>query len=142
MVHIRDEGVFDAPAEKIWKYIGDTRPGIHRHRSILASKDLETKGNVVMREIQFLNPDGKGSHWETWRFTLNPPRGYQVEAVAGPAVGTKFSNLYTPMGNRTRVDVDGDWIVPGVDDATIRKQALAFLEEAFNEDNAALKKYQ
>ncbi len=41
-----------------------------------------------------------------------------------------------------RVDVDGDWQVPGVDDATIRKMTLAFFEEAFNEDNAALKKYK
>lgn len=141
MVRIRDEGVFDAPVDRIWKFIGDNRPGVHKHRSILASKDLETKGNVVVREIQFLNPDGKDSHWETWRFTFNPPRGYEVEAVAGPTKGTKFSNMYTPMGNRTRVDVEGDWIIPGIDEATIRKNALAFLEEAFNEDTAALKKY-
>jgi len=32
--------------------------------------------------------------------------------------------------------------VPGADDATIRKMTLAFLEEAFNEDSAALKKYK
>lgn len=73
---------------------------------------------------------------------MNPPRGYQVEAIAGPTKGTKFSQVYTRMGDKTRVDVEGDWHVPGVDDATIRKMTLAFFEEAFNEDNAALKKYK
>ena len=77
-----------------------------------------------------------------WRLTLNPPRGYDVEAIAGPTKGTKFSQVYTPMGKKTRVDVEGDWVAKGVDDATIRKMTLAFLEEAFNEDSATLKNYK
>src|SRR2546423_1080398 len=87
MVHIRDEGVFDAPLEKIWKYIGDDTPGLHKHRAIPSTKVLSEEGNVVVQEMQMLNADGKGTHWETWRLTMNPPRGYQVEAIAGP---TKF----------------------------------------------------
>jgi hypothetical protein len=142
MVHIRDEGVFDAPLEKIWKYIGDDTPGLHKHRAIPSTKVLSEEGNVVVQEMQIMNADGKGTHWETWRLTMNPPRGYQVEAIAGPTKGTKFAQTYTSMGNRTRVDVEGDWVVPGADDATIRKMTLAFLEEAFNEDTAALKKYK
>ena len=143
MVHIRDEGsVFDASIEKLWKYIGDDSPGTHVHRAIKASKVLEAKGNVVVQEMQFLNADGKDTHWETWRLTMNPPRGYTVEAIAGPTKGTRFSQTYTPMGDKTRVDVEGDWVMPGADDATIKKMTLAFLGEAFNEDNAALKKYK
>ena len=142
MVHVRDDGVFDASLEKIWKYIGDDSPGIHEHRAIPASKVLEQKGNVVVQEMQFINADGKGTHWETWRITMDPPRGYYVEAIAGPTKGTKFSQKYTAMGNKTRVDVEGDWVVPGVDAATVKKMALAFLSEAFDEDNAALKKYK
>src|SRR5216117_443554 len=117
MVHIRDEGVFDAPLEKIWKYIGDDTPGLHKHRAIPSTKVLSEEGNVVVQEMQMLNADGKGTHWETWRLTMNPPRGYQVEAIAGPTKGTKFAQTYTSMGNRTRVDVEGDWVVPGADDA-------------------------
>src|SRR5205823_11786992 len=87
MVHIRDEGVFDAPLEKIWKYIGDDTPGLHKHRAIPSTKVLSEEGNVVVQEMQMLNADGKGTHWETWRLTMNPPRGYQVEAIAGPRRG-------------------------------------------------------
>ena len=142
MVKIHDEGVFDAPIEKIWKYIQDDTPGLHKHRSITSTKVLKEEGNTVVQEMQFVNADGKGTHWETWRLTMNPPRGYQVEAIEGPTKGTKFAQVYTPMGPKTRVDVDGDWRVLGLDDAAIRKATLAFLEEAFNEDNATLKRYK
>jgi hypothetical protein len=142
MVRINDDGVFDAPIDRIWKYIADSRPGIHLHRAIPGTKVLEQKGNVVVQEMEFVNPDGKNTHKETWKLTLNPPKGYTVEAVAGPAKGTKFRQAYTPMGDRTRVDVEGNWLVQGVDDATVKKLTLAFLEEAFNEDNAALRKYK
>ena len=142
MVRIHDEGVFDAPLEKIWRYIQDDTPGLHKHRAIPSTKVLKEEGNTVVQEMQIVNADGKGTHWETWRLTMNPPRGYQVEATDGPNKGTTFSQVYTPMGPKTRVDVDGDWKVPGQDDATIRKMTLAFLEEAFNEDSAALKKYK
>lgn len=142
MVSIRDDGVFDAPLEKIWKYIGDDRPGIHKHRSIPTTKVVNRQGNVVVQELQILNADGKGTHWETWRLTLDPPRGYQVEAIEGPTKGTRFRQIYTPMGGKTRVEVEGDWQIPGMDDVSVRKMALGFLEEAFNEDNAALKKYK
>src|SRR5205807_9972431 len=112
------------------------------HRINPITEGCSESGNVVVLEKQMLNAYCKGTHCETWRLTMNPPRGYQVEAIAGPTKGTKFAQTYTSMGNRTRVDVEGDWVVPGADDATIRKMTLAFLEEAFNEDTAALKKYK
>lgn len=31
MVHIKDEGVFDAPVEKIWRYINDDE---HSHSAV------------------------------------------------------------------------------------------------------------
>src|SRR5205807_10446609 len=103
---------------------------------------VKAEGNTVVQGMKFVNAGGKGTDWETWRLTVNRPRGYQVEATEGRTKGTTFSQVYTPMGQKTRVDVDGDWKVPGQDDATIRKMTLAFLEEAFNEDSAALKKYK
>src|SRR6266576_1870123 len=75
MVHIRDEGVFDAPLEKIWKYIGDDTPGLHKHRAIPSTKVLSEEGNVVVQEMQMLNSDGKGTHWETWRLMTLPQYG-------------------------------------------------------------------
>ncbi|MEK6838452.1 MAG: hypothetical protein AABY08_01775, partial [Candidatus Thermoplasmatota archaeon] len=81
MVRITDDGIFDAPIEKIWKYIGDDRPGIHQHRAIPATKVLETKGNVVVQEMQLVNADGKGTHWETWRLTS--ARNSRINLILG-----------------------------------------------------------
>src|SRR5207249_8707828 len=92
MVRIHDEGVFDAPLEKIWRYIQDDTPGLHKHRAIPSTKVLKEEGNTVVQEMQIVNADGKGTHWETWRLTMNPPRGYQVEATEGP---TKRSEEHT-----------------------------------------------
>src|SRR5207302_2387937 len=134
MVRIHDEGVFDAPLEKIWRYIQDDTPGLHKHRAIPSTKVLKEEGNTVVQEMQMLNADGKGTHWETWRLTMNPPRGYQVEAIAGPTKGTKFAQPYPSMGNRTRVDVEGAGVVRGADEARIRRMTFASLGEAFSEN--------
>src|SRR5438552_18238402 len=127
MALIHDGGVFDAPLEKIWRYIQDDTPGLHKHRAIPSTKVLKEEGNTVAQEMQIVNADGKGTHWATWRLTMNPRRGYQGEATDGPTKGTTLSQGYTPMGRKTRLDVAGDGKGPGQDDATIRNMTLAFL---------------
>lgn len=48
----------------------------------------------------------------------------------------------TPMGNKTKVEVGGDFRAQGMDDMATKKAALAMFEEVFNEDNANLKNYK
>lgn len=57
-------------------------------------------------------------------------------------VGTRHTQEYTPMGDKTKVEVTGEFKIQGLDDETTMKAALAFLDEVFNEDNSALKKYK
>jgi hypothetical protein len=45
------------------------------------------------------------------------------------------------MGDKTKVEVSGEFKIPGLDEAT-RKTTLAWLEEVFNEDNTSLEKYK
>ena len=46
------------------------------------------------------------------------------------------------LGAKTRVDVEGEFHMQGMDDASTHKAALGFLAQVFDEDNAALKKYK
>lgn len=142
MVHVHDEGVFDAPVEKIWKFLMDDSAGVHAHKAIHSARPLEQKGNAMTQEMEFVNPDGKSTRKETWRFTFHPPHGFDMESLAGASTGTKYSHRYTPMGNQTRVEVDGDFRIQGMDDASTRAAALGFLNQVFEEDQASLQKYR
>ncbi len=140
MVHVRDEGVFDAPLDKIWKYVQDGEA--HEHRAIRSQRLKEQKGNRFTFEREMLNPDGKTTHWETWHTTMNPPKGLESEVENGPMKGSRFSNNYTPLGNKTKVEVAGDFHIQGLDDEATRKSVLEFFAMVFDEDNANLKNYQ
>ncbi|HYM38832.1 MAG TPA: SRPBCC family protein [Thermoplasmata archaeon] len=142
MVQVRDDGVFDAPIDKIWKYLQDETPGVHSHRSIVGTKTIEEKGNALVQEMQMRNPDGKTTRKETWRFTFNPPTGFEMESLGGASKGTRYSHRYTPLGNKTRVDVEGDFRLQGMDESQTRKAALGFLSELFEEDNRSLRNYK
>lgn len=140
MVWVRDDGIFDAPVDKVWRYIQDEAR--HVHRSFKTTKVLEQMGNVLVLEADVLNPDGKSRHEETWKFTFDPPKGFDFEFLSGPLKGSKFSQIYTALGNRTKADVVGDFYIQGLDEDATRKAVLATLEEEFNEDTAALRTYK
>ncbi len=142
MVQVRDDGVYDASVDKIWKFLQDQTPGVHNHRAIVAAKTLEAAGNSVTQEWEMRNPDGKSTRKETWRMTFNPPAGFEMESLAGVSKGTRYNHRYTPMGNKTRVEVQGDFKMQGMDEATTRKAALGFLTQVFDEDTQSLQTYK
>lgn len=142
MTHVKDDGVFEAPLDKIWKYLNDETPGVHNHKMIRGMKTLTQEGNATTQELEFLNPDGKTTRKETWRFTFNPPHGFEMESLAGASKGTRYAHKYTSMGNRTKVEVEGEFYIQGMDDASTRMAALGFLSEVFEEDSANLHRYK
>jgi len=142
MAHVKDEGVFDASIEKIWRFLNDPTPGTHAHRAIRSMKTLEAKGNSLTQEMELVNPDGKSTRKETWRFVFNPPQGFEMESLAGASKGTKYAHRYTPMGNRTKVDVEGDFHFQDLDNAATRQAALGFLSQVFDEDQASLARFK
>jgi len=137
MVYVRDDGVFDASIEKIWKYIQD--PESHLHESILSQKVLEQKGNTMKIRAEIAGPKGKAE--EIWQMRMDPPFGFELQVLEGPTKGTKQSHTYVPMGNKTKVIVAGDFHLQGASDEDTRKGALAYFEQVFNEDSAALKDF-
>ena len=140
MVRIRDDGVFDAPIEKLWKYIGDAPS--HQHRAIQLGQPVNQKGNAMTFKAKTLNPDGKTWRTETLVMTMNPPKGFTLETLDGPMKGTKHTHTYTAQGEKTKVVVEGDFFMQGADEAATRKGVLSYFAQTFAEDNAALQKYK
>jgi ligand-binding SRPBCC domain-containing protein len=139
MVHVTDDGIFDAPVEKVWKYINDENG--HAHSAVKFTKVLEQNDKGMTAELEVKHPDGS-SHMETWKMTMNPPKSHLTEVLAGPMKGSKYTHTYTPMGNKTKVQVEGDFTGQGMDDASTKKAVLSMFEMVYNEDNANLRNYK
>lgn len=140
MVFIRDDGIFDVPVDKIWRFMNDMG-GTHRHESITEMVPVETKGNVTKFNVKTKRPDGK-TYSEVWRMTTFVPDGFMNEVLDGPGKGTVNTHTYIPMGNKTKVVVAGEFKWAGADGATTRKQALAYLQSVFDEDTRTLKDFK
>jgi len=138
MVHVTDEGVFDFPIEKIWRYLNDEKG--HKHSSLKMSRAIEQSEKGMTAEFEVKNPDGSWRK-EMWKMTFNPPQGFTLEITSGPMKGTRHTHTYTPMGNKTKVLVEGEFVAQGMDDATLKKAALTMFEQVFNEDAANLRNF-
>lgn len=139
MVRLTDEGTFDAPLEKIWRFLQDNTS--HDHKFIKSRKVLEQTDKYMIVEME-TSMDGKTTATHKAKFTFNPPKGFNIEFLAGPQIGSKHTHTYTPMGNKTKVVIEGEFKIQGLDDQATRKAALAFLEQIYNEDNEALRNFK
>ncbi len=140
MVHIRDDGVFDAPIDKLWKYIQDNNA--HQHGAFVVQKVLDQKGSAMTVEAKLGNPDGT-FNVEKLRLDYHPPKGFDLEYLSGPMKGSKHTHTYTPLGNKTKVVVEGEFVVPpGMTENAVRKNVLDYFAMTFEEDNSAVKKYR
>jgi hypothetical protein len=142
MAHVKDDGEFDAPLDKLWRFLQDQTEGVHNHSMIRGMRPIEQKGNSNTVEMEFVNPDGKTTRKETWRMTFNPPHGFEMESLSGASKGTKYAHKYTSRGNKTRVDVEGEFHFQGMDDTQTREMALGFLNAVFEEDRVNLGRYK
>jgi len=134
-----DDGVFDEPIDKIWRFLNDDKG--HQHSVVKTSKVMEQSDKGMTAEVEVKNPDGSWRK-ETWQFSFNPPTGFGIEVISGPMKGTKHKHTYTPMGAKTKVVVEGEFVAQGMDDAALKKAAMALFEQVFNEDIAHLKNFK
>jgi hypothetical protein len=135
MVYILDEGsVFDAPVEKIWKYLPSDE---HRHNSLkLISREVNSNAVVITAERNIM---GKMVRTKI-KNTLYPPFGFVQEHLEGPTAGSRAFVYYVPKGNKTGITIVGDFVLSGMDEKTTRDAVMAQLQVVFDEDNANLKK--
>jgi len=137
MVHIKDEGSrFDGSIETVWKYLQMPEEHNRTHQSRnFKSKPL---GETTMELSWEANMNGSWVPLKT-RVTPLPPVGVAIEMVEGPMAGSKFFNIYTPMGAQTGVTVVGEFTSKMIPPAQLEGAVRGFLEQVYHEDNAAIK---
>jgi hypothetical protein len=139
MVHIKDEGShFDAPIETVWKYVNaDDHGPAHRSTRNQQMKPL-TETSFILSQEQNMN----GQWVKTAnRITVFPPIALSIEVLEGPLAGSKMINVYTPKGNKTGIDVYGEFMSKQIPAAQLEAAVRGNLETVFNEDSAAIKAF-
>ncbi len=141
MVFIVDEGsVFDAPTEKIWRYLQTAEDDEHIHRSMM-NVQMEMEGEQPVLSFETEGPGGMKAN-NKLKMTMFPPVGFLLEYTEGPLTGSKVMQYYIPMGNRTGVTVAGDYVSKMMPEGQLKSVVIAQLEQAFNEDQANLQKFK
>lgn len=135
MVYVRDDGVFEASIDKVWKYLQS--PEIHRHDAILSQTVMDQSGNTMKIRAEVKGPEGKEE--QMWRMTMDPPFGFELEVLSGSQKGSTNTHTYVPMGDKTKVIVTGDFRIEGLDPDATRKATLDYFAKVFEEDNHAIK---
>jgi hypothetical protein len=135
MVYILDEGsVFEAPIDKVWKYLPSDE---HRHNSMkLISREMTSSNTVIITAERSIM--GKMVRTKL-KNTLYPPLGFVQEYLEGPAAGSKAFVYFIPKGNKTGINVVGEFVLSGMDEKATRDAIVAQLQVSFDEDNANLK---
>jgi hypothetical protein len=134
MVYLIDEGsVFDAPIEKVWKYLQSDE---HRHPSLkMISRELTGSAVVITAERTIMGKPVKVKI----KNILYPPFGMVQEHLEGPTTGSRAFLYYIPKGDKTGVTIVGDFTISGLDDKSIRDVVMSQMQIVFDEDNANLK---
>lgn len=139
MAHIEDLGShFDAPLDTVWKFIqSPTDHGeSHKDRRNLRA---EPEGENGMRTSWEQNVQGNWVKVSN-RVSMFPPVAMLIQSIEGPLAGSKFLFYYTPKGDKTGINVIGDFHSKMIPPADLEKVVLANLETAFNEDSAAIRR--
>ncbi len=140
MVFIEDKGsIFDAPLEIVWKYLfdGEAHDKVHKSTRNPSFKSI-SKTSFIYSSERNLN----GS-WisESQRLSVFPPLGMASEWLEGAFAGSKMFYLYSPKGNKTQIDVFGDFKSKTIPDNDLEQTVRKFLEGEFNEDAPAIRDF-
>jgi alkyl hydroperoxide reductase subunit AhpC len=127
---------FDATPEKIFRYMS---AGNHPHKAFKSHKLVGVAGNVVTVDVDVYNPDGSTTNMIV-KHRLNVPNGVETTMIGGHFDGARFVHSYTPLGERTKVDLRGDFpALPGMSEADELAMIDGFFTTVFAEDTATLR---
>jgi hypothetical protein len=133
-----DQSEFDAPIDKVWKFIRSHKdyPHTHHHNSkreqsgessYISSYDFDLAGGRVIN----IN----------YRGTAYAPLGIGMDFIGGTFEGSKLFQYFTPIGTKTRVTIVGHLVSPTLSDDDLMKAFSEFGEIDFNEDEQILSKF-
>lgn len=140
MVFVRDEGSrFDAPIDVVWKYLMGAESHDAAHRSTRNGK-FEPISDTSFR---YSSERHVGDAWlpEAMRITALPPVGITTEFLEGRFAGSKMLYVYSPHGDRTGIDVFGDFHSPTLSDGDLEAAVRGFLDSEFAEDAPAVRAF-
>ncbi|HEV2231024.1 MAG TPA: hypothetical protein VGV64_02460 [Thermoplasmata archaeon] len=133
MVFLRDEGSeFDAPVGFVWKYLfgGEAHDAAH--------KTTRKPTFEKVSEITFLYGSERllRGAWtpDKMRISMFEPVSVVTEWIEGVLAGSKFVYLYSPKGERTRIDVYGEFTSKVLSRPEIEPTAREFLQTEFDAD--------
>ncbi len=140
MVRVRDEGSeFDAPIEVVWRFL--STPEVHQaaHRGERNQRVELVHDNTFLSRSEVL----VGDQWVPLvnRVSVFPPIASVVETIKGPWTGSILVHVYTPSGRKTRVDVYGEFVLPGTPDAQAEQLLVRVLSELFEMHNEEIRKF-
>ncbi len=140
VVYLRDEGtLLDAPVDVVWGFLNwDGHGAAHANdlrnfRVLDEGRDGTTVGCEVMR----------GGAWRpiTVRVHELPPLARVIEEIAGPYAGSQMVLLYTPEGDRTRIDVYARAVSDAFGASELERHWQEALDKAHADDLPLLREY-
>ncbi len=136
MVKVTDDGVFNAPRDKVWKLIeahGTDPSGIHPW--VKSAKVLRKEGNsnVVEQQVDMQGRLVK----QVLKVTPNPPSTLTLEFLEGPMTGTMV-NTYTDVPGGTKVTTVCDMKSLMMKDSELEAAVRQTLNTGFEEDTRYL----
>jgi heme-degrading monooxygenase HmoA len=137
-VHYEKDGVaiFDAPVERIFQYMS---AGNHPHQAFKSHQLVGVAGNHVTLAVEAYNPDGTTTQM-TVEHQLDPPNGIVTTMTGGHFNGARFVHSYTPLGDRTKVDLKGDFpALPGMSKVDELAMIDVFFIAVFGEDSETIR---
>ena len=136
-IFLRDDGVFDAPLDEIWRFFGSggEHERAHGHRGVRRKTLGENSGEYSWEQMF----DGRSVRF-TMRWTAHVPLGLAYEVVEGPFAGSRFFLIYRPDGMRTEVSVLGAFISPSIPSSQLEAAVLRFFGTEFDQDSEALRR--
>jgi hypothetical protein len=138
MVYVTDEGsVFDAPIDLVWKYIfgGEDHDAAHkttRNPKFEKVSDI----TIIYASERFLR--GKWAP-DRMRISMFPPVSVVTEWLEGVLAGSKLVYVYSPQGNKTRIDVYGEFTSKTLPPGEVEAAAREFLETEYEADAPAIR---
>lgn len=138
MVHIHDEGgEFDAPIDVIWAYLETSHRGVHKSFRNLEVINISQNADLITLEEKI----GGGWTKTTNRVFEFRPLGTSLEILTGPLAGTKQFTFYTPKGDRTGINIAGEFVSREIPEARLVSMVSDSLQELFDEDVMGLRAF-
>jgi len=140
LVFILDEGsVFDAPVDKIWRFM--QTPGDHHRHASMINRSFEMEGNSTILSFDAETLGGTKTRVKI-KSTPLVPVGRMLEYIEGPLAGSKVMSYYVPMGDKTGVTIVGEYVSRSIPENQLKSTVMAQLEKSFYEDNENLKNFK